>query len=118
MLRVIDVKAALESLPVAPAARGELVVEVRDEMLPQNQRAWRVQAREGRLAVRPEPSTARDPRPRLGATAEALAIIASGALSPVRAGETGLLESARGAAELVEPWFHARPVFLMPMNAF
>ena len=118
MLRVLDVKAALESLPVAPDARGEVVLDVRDDVLAPNARAWRIEAREGRLAVRPEPAATRDQRPRLTASAEVLAILAAGATSPVRALEAGLVESTRGAAELVEPWFRGRAVFLMPMNAF
>ena len=118
MLRVLDVKAALESLPVAPDARGEVVLDVRDDVLAPNARAWRVEAREGRLAVRPEPAAARDQRPRLTASAEVLAILAAGATSPVRAAEAGLVESTRGAAEVLEPWFRGRAVFLMPMNAF
>src|SRR5262249_33515039 len=36
MLRVLDVESALEQLPVAPSARGECLLEVRDEMLPAN----------------------------------------------------------------------------------
>ena len=121
MLRLVDVKAALESLPVAREARGELVLEVRDGVLPQNERAFRVHARDGRLKVRAETArqaAARDRLPRLVTGAESLAIIAAGALSPVVAAETGLVENVRGGAELLEPWFRARPVFLMPMNAF
>src|SRR5262249_5201006 len=118
MLRLIDVKAALEGLPVASDARGEVVLEVRDEFLAQNDRAWRVEARDGRLAVRHETAAARESRPRLAATVEALAMVAAGAVSPVRAAEAGLVTSTRDAAEVLEPWFRARAVFLMPMNAF
>jgi hypothetical protein len=72
------------------------------------------------MHVRPERPGAAGSRalPRLSATAEALASIVAGALSPVAAAEAGLVEDARGAAELVEPWFRARPAFLYPMNAF
>src|SRR5262249_10357304 len=119
MLRVLDVKTALEGLPIAKDAHGEVVLDVRDDILTGNERAWRVTAADGRLSVRPETSAAtRDPRPRLTIAAEPLAIVVSGALDPVRAAETGLLDSTHGAAELVAPWFRARPVFLMPMNAF
>jgi predicted acetyltransferase len=119
MLRLVDVKAALEALPVAPHARGELLLEVADALLPQNARAWRVVAREGRLHVRPAPASGRGGAlPRLAADVEPLAAIAAGALSPVRAAEGGLVEDARGAAELLEPWFRARPAYLYPMNAF
>ena len=118
MLRVINVKSALESLPVAPDARGEVALDVRDEFLPENERAWRIEAKGGKLAVRPETAAGREARPRLSATAESLAILAAGAVSPVSAVEAGLVESTRGAAEILEPWFRARAVFVMPMNAF
>ena len=121
MLRLVDAKAALEALPVAPGARGELTLELRDPVLPQNSRAWRVHAREGRLHVRAESARSAGSRarlPRLAADAETLAGIVGGALSPVRAAEAGLVDDARGAAELVDPWFRARPAFLHPFNAF
>ncbi len=117
MLRFTDVKAGLESLPVAPGARGELVIEVADEVLPANVRAWRVVAREGRLAVSPE-SGRRGRGPRLSVAADVLGPLAAGTVSAVRAAETGLLESSAGGAELVEPWFRARAAFVHPMNGF
>ncbi|MEQ1834662.1 MAG: hypothetical protein ABL977_16575, partial [Candidatus Eisenbacteria bacterium] len=69
-------------------------------------------------AETPRQAASRDKLPRLTATAESLAILVSGAVSPLRAAEAGLVEDQRGAAELMEPWFRTRPVFLMPMNAF
>jgi hypothetical protein len=90
-------------------------------VLPKNSRAGRDHARDGRLSVRAETSrgaASRDKRPRLGTTAETLAILAAGAVSPVRAAEAGLVEDVRGAAEVMEHWFRARPAFLMPMNGF
>lgn len=121
MLRLLDVKGALEALPVSAQARGEVVLEVRDPVLPPNERAWRVHARDGRLSVRAEASRGaalRDQRPRLGTSAEMLAVLAAGAVSPVRAAETGLVEDTRGGAEVMEHWFRTRPAFVMPMNAF
>src|SRR5262249_2655508 len=83
-----DVRTALEGLPIAKAAHGEVVLDVRDDILTGNERAWRVTAADGRLSVRPETSAAtRDPRPRLTIAAEPLAIVVSGALDPVRAAE-------------------------------
>ena len=97
----------------------ELPLEVRDPVLPQNERAWRVQARDGRLAVRAESvRLGRDKLPRLVTDAETLAILVAGALSPVVAAETGLVEDVRGGAAAIDAWFRTRPVFLMPMNAF
>ena len=76
-------------------------------------------ARDGALSVRAESARlGRDKLPRLVTDAETLALIVSGAVSPVVAAETGLVEDARGGAAAIEAWFRTRPVFLMPMNAF
>jgi predicted acetyltransferase len=117
MLRVADVKPALESFPVAPGARGEIVLEVDDPVLPANARPLKVSARDGRLKVAPE-ARGRSRLPRLSVPADALGPILAGALSPVAAAEHGLIESASGAAELIEPWFRARPAFLHALNVF
>jgi predicted acetyltransferase len=121
MLRLTDVKAALEQLPVAPSARGEVVFEVDDALLPANARAYRVAAREGRLKVgfdSPRAGAARPRHPRVRVAADVLATLMGGALSPSRAAEAGLLDSVNGGAEAIDYWFRARPAFLYPMNAF
>jgi predicted acetyltransferase len=121
MLRLVDAKAGLEALPLAPGSRGELVLEVRDAQLPANARAWRVHAREGRLHVRAETGRAGSAGarlPKLSADTAVLASIVSGALSPVRAAEIGTVEDVRGAAALIEPWFRGRPAHVHPLNAF
>ena len=117
MLRVTDVKAALEALPVAPRARGEVVLSVEDAVLPQNAIAWRVTARAGRLSV--APATARGGRgtPRLTVPADLLGPILAGTLAPTTAAAAGLIESD-GGAETIGPWFEAPPAFLHPMNVF
>ncbi len=123
MLRVNDVKAGLECLPVSPHARGEVVLDVDDPVLPQNARAWRVAAREGRLHVKPEvaggpgPKAGRGRLPRLQVPADALGPLLAGTLSATGAAAAGLIESS-GGAEVVEPWFRAKPAFLYPMNVF
>ncbi len=120
MLRVTDVKNALEHLPIAPQSRGVIVLDVEDPILPSNARAWRLTAREGRLKV-----TAFSPRSglrpklaRLGVPCEYLGPLVAGTLPPTRAAEAGFVTSHHGAAELVEPWFRARPAFLCHFNAF
>jgi predicted acetyltransferase len=119
MLRLVDVKGALEVLPVEPHARGELTLEVDDPVLPHNARAWRVTAREGRLAVRPERPNGRGRAlPKLAAPAATLAAIVAGTLAPSRAAEAGLADDVRGAAALMDGWFRARPAYLYPLNAF
>jgi predicted acetyltransferase len=117
MLRVTDVRAALEGFPVA-AARGEVELEVEDAILPQNARTWRVSARDGRLHVTAAAAGGRGRRPpRLTVPSDALGPIVAGTLSPLRAAETGLVESA-GGAETIEHWFRGRPAFLYQLNGF
>ncbi len=118
MLRVTDVKLALERLPVSPLARGEVALEVDDGVLAPNARAWRVRASEGGLMVRPESAGAARGLPRLKVPADALGPLLAGTLSPARAAEAGLLDASGGAAEVVERWFVARPAFAYPLNAF
>ncbi|TMQ69330.1 MAG: GNAT family N-acetyltransferase [Candidatus Eisenbacteria bacterium] len=115
MMRITDVKGALEQMPIASGARGELALEVDDPVLPVNARVYQVSAREGRLRVGPEPSRR---LPRLGMPTDVLAPILAGTLSPVRAAEVGLVSSSGGGAELAEPWFRHRPVYLHQFNAF
>lgn len=119
-LRVTDPRLALESFPASPHARGEVVLEVDDPVLPLNTRAYRVTARDGRFKVGAEAarSGARPRLPRLSLPAEALGTLIAGMLSPVRAAEIGLVTSVGGAAEVVDGWFRARPAFLYQLNAF
>jgi len=116
MLRIQDVKGALELVPVASHARGEIVLEVEDGVLPQNARAYQVSARDGRLKVSPDPR--KRSAPRLTTPVGVLAQLVAGTLSPVRAVDVGLIEEARGAAGIVEAWFRAAPPFLHQFNAF
>jgi predicted acetyltransferase len=109
------VKAALEMLPIAPQARGEIALEVEDLVLAQNARTYRVGARDGRLRVAPYRGAR---APRLRVPVDILAQIYTGALSPRRAAEAGLIESSQGAADIADGWFRARPAFLYSFNLF
>jgi len=117
MLRVTDVKLALDGFPVAPLTRGEIVLDVDDPVLPANARPLKVSARDGRLKTGTE-AKGRPRLPRLSVPAEALGPLLAGALSPVAAAAAGLIESSGGAAEIAEPWFRARPAFLYSLNVF
>jgi predicted acetyltransferase len=117
MLRVTDVKLALEGFPVAPLTRGEIVLDVDDPVLPANTRPLKLSARDGRLKTGAE-ARGRPRLPRLSVPAEALGPLLAGALSPVAAAAAGLIESSGGAAEIAEPWFRARPAFLHSLNVF
>lgn len=120
MLRVNDVKLALETLPVSPLARGEVVLEVEDSVIPLNARAYRISARDGRLKVRPDtPRAGVRPRlPRLKVPSDLLGPLIAGTVRPSRAAETGLIRSSGGATELIDHWFCTRPAFLHQLNAF
>jgi hypothetical protein len=115
MLRINDVKGALELMPPAGNGRGELVLEVDDPILPLNSRSWHVKVVDGRLRVAAEPSRR---LPRLTTTPDALAQLYAGTLSAARAAEAGLVGSTGGAAEIADHWFRARPAFLYQFNAF
>jgi predicted acetyltransferase len=115
MFRVCDVKGALEMLPVSASARGEIALEVEDRVLPQNQRTYRVIARDGRLRVAPYSGRR---APRLAVPIDVLAQLSSGLLGPQRAAEVGLVDSTHGAAEIADGWFRARPAFLYSFNLF
>lgn len=119
LLRLTDVKLGLEKLPVSSNARGEIVLEVDDPVLPANARAYRVSARDGRLTVGFESVRAGRRRlPRLRVPMDALGPLVAGTLSPRRAAEAGLVESVGGADEVVDGWFRARPAFLYQLNGF
>jgi predicted acetyltransferase len=119
LMRFTDVKLGLERFPVSSSARGEIVLEVEDAILPANSRAYRVSAREGRLNVGFESARAGRKRlPRLRVPMDALGPIVAGSLSPRRAAEAGLIESSAGADEIVDKWFRARPAFLYQLNGF
>jgi predicted acetyltransferase len=119
MLRLNDVRGALEQIPLSMQARGEVALEVDDEVIPQNARSYRLRASEGRLKVTLESARAGRARlPRLVAEPDLLASLVGGAVSPVRAAEMGLLDSSGGAADIIDRWFRARPAFVYPLNGF
>jgi len=119
MLRLTDVKLGLEKLPVSPHARGDVVLELEDNVVAANARAWRVSARDGRLTVTPEaPSAGRRRPPRLRMAMDALGSIAAGTLASGSAAEAGLIEASGGADEIVDGWFRSRPAFLYQLNGF
>jgi len=115
MLRITDVKGAFELFPVSSSAKGEVVLEVQDPVLPQNVRAYLLAAREGRVRVAAEPARR---LPRLSAPVDVLAQLVAGTLSPTRAAGAGLVSSNGGAAEILDGWFRAGPTFIYQFNAF
>jgi predicted acetyltransferase len=118
LLRITDVRAALDGFPVSAQAHGEVALEVEDGVLPDNAGVWRIAAREGRLHVGAGAARAGARRlSRLTVPAEMLGPLIAGTLSPLRAAEAGLIGSD-GGAEVIEPWFRGRPAFVYPLNGF
>jgi predicted acetyltransferase len=118
LLRVVDVPKALEAIPVATLARGELELDLEDPVLAVNTRAWRMRSDGvGRLEVAPARRRAGGPRARV--PVETLASLVSGALSARSAADSGLIDASPGAVELLDAWFRSRvPPFFHPLNAF
>jgi predicted acetyltransferase len=52
MLRIVDVRGALERRGWSPQVRGEVQLDVRDELLPDNARRWVLEVAGGRAQVR------------------------------------------------------------------
>jgi predicted acetyltransferase len=119
LLRIVDVKAALEAIPVATLARGELTLELDDPVLPANSRTWRLHSDgAGRLAVTPARGRGAGGT-RARASVETLVSIVSGALSARSAADGGLIDASPGALELLDPWFRSRVApYFHPLNAF
>ena len=119
LLRLVDVKAALEAIPVATLARGELTLELDDPVLPANSRTWRLHSDGGgRLRVSAAGGRAAA-RPHTRVSVETLASIVSGALSAKSAADGGLIDAGPGALELLDPWFRSRVApYFHPLNAF
>jgi hypothetical protein len=120
MLRVLDVKLGLEAFPVAPAARGEMILDIDDPVVPANTRAWRVTAREGRMKVRPDRVRAgvRPVLPRLRVPADMLGPLIAGTIPASSAAEVGLIGASDGAGELADHWFRTRPAYVYRFNGF
>ena len=53
MLRILNVKQAFEARGYAPGVRGEVHLDVRDELVPANQQKWTIRVEGGRAAVQP-----------------------------------------------------------------
>jgi predicted acetyltransferase len=115
MLRLVDVKAALELRPPGANGRGEIHLEVEDELLTQNARSYGLSVKEGRFQVNPEPGRR---APRLRCTVEVLAQLYGGALSPLAAARAGMITASGNAAEMAEAWFRCGPAFVYQLNGF
>jgi predicted acetyltransferase len=115
MLRLVDVKAALEQRPPGGNGRGEIALEVEDDVLAHNARSFGLTVREGRFQVSAEPGRR---APRLRCSVDVLAQIYGGGVSPLTAARAGLVAATGSAAELAESWFAAPTSYVFQLNGF
>jgi len=106
MLRIVDVKAALESRGWPSAISAEVSLRIRDEVLPQNDGCFTLRVAGGAAAVRPARSaaTALDIR--------GLAALYSGWLSPYQLRQAGYLRGATGSDPLLRSLFGGAPAWM------
>lgn len=111
MLRIMNVKAALEARGYAPTIRASFTLRVRDDMVAANNATWKVAIADGRASV----TTGHDAEPAIEVDVRALAPIFSGYQSPaalrfaglVRCDDDTMLEAAASAfanARGSTPW--------------
>jgi predicted acetyltransferase len=105
MLRIVDVRSALERRGWSPAVRAEVHFEVRDELLPENAGRWVLEVAGGRAEVRSGGSGA------VAIDVRGLAALYSGFLSAEELGSSGLcagdamaLATASSAFAGPAPW--------------
>jgi predicted acetyltransferase len=87
MLRLIDLKAAIEARPWPGAPNGSLVIGVTDEQAPWNAGTWRLEFEDGRAAVNLAPAET----PSLSANVQTWAQWYAGFIRPKQAVATGNL---------------------------
>ena len=105
----------------AARARRDRARGRRPAVLPQNARAWRLTAREGRLHRAPRAARAATAARCRGSPRRSRRWrrIVAGACSPRCAPPRPAWSRTRAARpRSIEPWFRTRPAFLHPMNAF
>lgn len=102
MVRVVDVKAAIEARGYTKFQRASVVLDVRDALVPANHRAVRVDVADGRAKV----SAARATKDAIRLDVRALAPLFTGYLSATRLAALGELEGSVGAIEAADAVFH------------
>ncbi|MBY0114347.1 MAG: GNAT family N-acetyltransferase [Phycisphaerales bacterium] len=101
MLRVINVAKAIESRGYSSAVRGGVTIDVRDDVVPANAGAWRVEIEGGRATV----TRGTTGPARLACDIKGLAAIYSGLYTPRQAALLGLCEGDDAAFDLLAAAF-------------
>ena len=98
MLRVVDVKKALESRGYSSAVRASVDIEVADDVVPQNNGRWRIEVADGRARVKRE---GKGGRAGVSCGIRGLAAMYSGLYSPDQAAVAGLCEGDEKPLDLL-----------------
>jgi predicted acetyltransferase len=107
MLRLLDVRAALEGRGYPPVA-GEAAIAVEDGLFPENRGPWRIVAEGGKVDVAEAPGTHVRPMP-----VGTLAAMYSGFLSPFDAVRLGLLDADDPAVPVLARLFAGPAPFML-----
>jgi len=111
MLRIVDLRAALEQRGWPAGVAGELALELTDELLPGNAGTWNVKVAAGSASVTSPASSRRTTRggaagsPALRLDVRGLAPLYSGHLSPWQLRQAGLLDGDEAALDLAAALF-------------
>lgn len=104
LLRVVDVKRALEARAYSPAIRADLSLHITDDVIPENAGHWKVRIADGR-ATAEKSTTPIASSPTLRLTARALATIYSGFNSARQAKLLGLADGDEPALAMADSVF-------------
>jgi predicted acetyltransferase len=113
MVRVIDIRAALQARTFATDVAGQFSLEVRDPILAPSGQCFEVQLADGRAHVEPFHG-----QPDVHCEVAALSQIWSGALSATHAQRYGLLQAGRGQIELWDRAFPVGPPYIARADWF
>jgi predicted acetyltransferase len=101
LIRVIDVKRALESRGYSPAIRADLSLHITDDVIPENAGHWTLRIADGRATAEKSPTTSST----LRVTARGLATIYSGFNSARQAKLLGLADGDEPALAMADSVF-------------
>lgn len=108
MLKLVDLKSAIEARPFASDLEGELILNVKgDDTSLWNDGVWRVQWKKGKAKVTKTKSASR--LPRLKTDIQTLSILYSGHRSASELAGIGLLSGPRPGIELLDRAFPKQP---------
>jgi predicted acetyltransferase len=107
MVRIVDIERAIETRPHIGGGSAAFTMHVTDQSAPWNEGTWRIEASNGRLHAEKTQAA-----PDVELTANALAPIYTGFMTPLKAAEVGVMKVNR--AEAIEETANAFAVAYPP----